>query len=440
MPRRSKSLAPQKPVIRRGGEAHYGVLQLPARPVSSITIQDWNKAVREAEAGRYARAFQLNRASLTQWGEFRGLIDGIVQGILGLPILASGGTDAQREALLGRGAHSRGDLDRMLPRDESGLVFMDAITGGIGLGQMCGPAEIAPGQRNVPRVRHWDPQFLRQDPMTRRWFLMTQESEIQIEPGDGEWLLVTPYGTLDPVVRAPWIFSTLAFVFWRDGLFDMSRHSEVMGPIRAFKATEETTEPERKKALEWLNSQGKNGRVVLPKEWDYDVKGGNGQFTNVYQALMDVAARGVQIGYTGQTVSTTGAPGIFADMREFLRLSQERRRFYARTWTDATSEQVLSWWAFENAAHFGASLPPDVDYDIRPPEDVKADGEALSAFAKGWADLGVTAKGLGVALDPSAFIESLQRKGISARIEVRAPDPALDTGPASQLRPVAGAA
>lgn len=399
---------PARAYIRKDGELQPTVVQLPGRPANEYTAKARRLAIDSAASGRLTLAADLWRASLTEFGTSNGIASTIAHGILGLPLNLQG--DCEQITALLDGDGTPGDFGTMFPESEAAQVFLDGIGLGVGLGQLIEPEHREICERNTPRMVHWDPRWLRQDTWSRRWYLQCYPGgEVEIVPGDGEWVLFQPYGNVEPWKKAPWIFATLAFIFARDATFDRQRHSEVCSPARVMRADKPTTRQSREKTKKFLDAMQRDNRFVLPEGYIYEVIESTGKIADIYQAIIDWAHKEWAIGWTGQTVTTDGGKGFIVEGTIHQRIARDKLRFYAATWFRCLREQALVKYAWEN---FGSVHPPTGGYNVDPPEDIGAKGTARAQWAQGIIQISAAAKEVGGFIDPAWVVEDAQKQGV----------------------------
>lgn len=401
--------------VRRGGSIQPTVVQLPTRPSNEYTAKQRRRAIDLANGGALQMAADLWRAAITEFGVSSGLASTIAHGILGLPLNLHGPPELVSALLDGDG--TPGDFGLMFPEGESAQVFLDGIGFGVGLGQLIEPEFREVGERNVPRLRWWDPRWLRQNPITRQWYLLTQQGEIEIRPGDREWIMFCPYGEVEPWRNAPWLFITLAFIFARDAAFDRQRHSEVCSPVRVMRAQKPTTKQSRAKAKRLLDKMQRDNRFILPEQYIYEVIESTGRIADIYAAIIEWAHKEWEVGLTGQTVTTEGGKGFVTEGTIHQRIARDKLRFFASAWFRCLREQALRWWAWEN---FGAPHAPTGGYNVDPPEDTQAKATANTQWAQSIVQMDDAAKKLGLVLDPLWVAEDAQKRGIRMIVPVPA--------------------
>ncbi len=391
-----------------------GVIELPTRQANEYTLETLGCALRDVSSGRLATAADLTRAAITESGFIAGVLATITAGILGLPRTFVGGSPQVRAALEGND-DSDSEYDILFPRSEAGNVMAWGYTLGVGLGQFVDPARAtyAPpeptspliaqeqpdgsflvpttglttrpvGENCTPSLLAWDPRWLRWQWWDDTWWLMTAAGEIQICPGDGEWVLFTPYKRVRPWEFGAWKSLVLAFIMMRDGIFDRGRHAEMLAPVRVGSVPEGTSEPQRAKYADQIREMQRFPWFVLPPGMKYEVIEAKGaaNITQTYKDMIEWAESDVMVRLTGNKVMVEGSPGFSkGDFQQ--RVTASMRQSYAGDWSDCARNQGISWWTADN---YPGHVPPRVLYNTDPPEDrdaeIKRVGDCGDALAK----------------------------------------------------------
>ncbi len=405
------------------------VVQFPTRPVNEYTPREQREAKQATYTGTLRRAADLWRAAITENGVFAGLMSTITHGLLGLPLNLQG--DPAMCAALLDAEGTPGEYGQLFPEDETAAVMADGLGFGIGLGQMimpCDPMTRPVGGHIVPHMKWWDPRDLRQDPYTRQWYLLTRDGEIPITPGDGEWIMYTPYPDTDAWRHGPWIYITLAFIFSRDAVYDRQRHAEVLAPVRVGRAVKPTTPAARKKFLAELGQMMRDNCLVLPEQWEYEIveSAGTGRITEVYKAIVEWANNDVEVGLTGNAQALNGPTG-FSNGNIYSRVTDSKRRFFAKTWFTCARDQGLTYWAWDN---YGTTNAPTGGYNVESPEDALARAKALGEWGEGLGKLAAGLQAVGRKVDPTWVDETMRRQGVRTVATEEAQAPAVE--PATQ--------
>lgn len=401
-----------------------GVLELPSRSASEYTLETLGCALSAVSGGRLREAADLTRAAFTQSGFIGGVLDTITAGILGLPRTFIGGSEVVRRALEGDDDNVS-EYDRMFTRAESKRVMAWGYTLGIGVGQWVDPCRpsceppaytepllgdpqadgsflfprapvTAPprpvGANSTPSLLAWDPRWLRHQWHDERWFVTTSTGEIEIVPGDGEWVLFTPFGRKKPWEYGTWMSLVLAFIMMRDGVFDRSRHAEMLAPVRVGTVPTGTSEQQRQRFATQIREMQRFPWFVLPPGLDYKVVSTSGnEITNVYKDMIDWAESDVMVRLTGTKVMVEGSAGFSKDDFQ-QRVAASLRQSYAGDWSDCAREQGILWWTADN---YPGHIAPRVVYNTDPPADrdaeiarVGACGDALAKLESGLGAVG----------------------------------------------------
>lgn len=404
------------------GALGMGVIELPSRTPNEYTLESLGCALGEIQGGKLATAADLTRAAITESGLIGGVLATVTAGIQGLPKTFIGGSPEARLALEGNDDVGS-EFDVLFPRSEAGNVMAWGYTLGVGLGQFVDPyrATYAPPEKSEPLIAHeqpdgsyavgqplapvrpvganctpsllaWDPRWLRWQWWDDTWWLMTAAGEIRIRPGDGEWLLFTPYKRVRPWEFGAWKSLVLAFVMMRDGIFDRARHAEMLAPVRVGTVPLGTSEPQRQRFAEQIRLMQRFPWFVLPPGLDYKVVATSGNdITGVYKAMIDWGESDVMVRLTGNKVMVEGSPGFSkGDFQQ--RVTSSLRQSYAMDWADCARNQGICWWTADN---YPGHLAPRVNYNTDPPEDKDAEiarvgalGDALGKLETGLDSIG----------------------------------------------------
>lgn len=444
------------------GPLGLNVVELPSRPASEYTLEELGCALGEVHGGRLMKAADLTRAAITESGFIGGVLATITSGILGLPRTLIGGSPEVRRALEGDDDRVS-EYDILFPRSETANVMAWGYTLGVGLGQFVDPyratyappestqpivaqeqpdgsfrvsvGQMAPAPRPVganctPSLLAWDPRWLRWQWWDDTWWLTTAAGEIQIRPGDGEWLLFTPHKRVRPWEFGTWKSLALAFIMGRDGVFDRGRHAEMLAPMRVGTVPDGTTERQRQNFADQIREMQRFPWFVLPPGLDYKVVSVSGNdITAVYKAMIDWAEGDVMVRLTGNKVMVEGSPGFSrGDFQQ--RVTASMRQSYAYDWSDCARNQGITWWTAEN---YPQHLPPRVQYNTDPPEDKDAEIARLGALGDSFAKLDTGLDKVGFELADDDGIQALVERTCGLKVRRKAQPVAAPKPP--QLHP-----
>lgn len=224
------------------------------------------------------------------------------------------------------------------------------------------------GGRLLPKPRFWHPQTLRWDWHLRKWFVRDDKNvELEVVPGDGEWILHTPYGDQRPWAYGLWRSLARWVLLKQYAITDWARHSE-KGSVLVATAPEGATEKQRKALAEDLANAGEDTVVSLAAGFDMKLVEVSANTKAIYEAQIQMADLAIAIRIRGGNLSTNVEGGSHAAAE-----SQKETGDDAKLKFDATSiattyhDQSLTWWAEFN---FGDKrLAPWPVYPVEPEED-----------------------------------------------------------------------
>ena len=244
--------------------------------------------------------------------------------------------------------------------------------------------------RVVPVLECWNPRNLRLDATRKVWQarIGTFGGLRDIEPGDSEWILITPYGKKRPWARAPWfdlgsmwLFAAYAQMDWGDW---NDNHSK---PFRSIEQKDAAggvmpDEPALQKIADKVAKLARGGTVAMPEGLTLRlVESSQKGWESFAKVLVEVWPVALAIALTGNNLSTEVKGGSYAATTVHYQVSHDRMRTFGSCITGTLRKQLWSWWAEFN---FGdASLVPKYEYDCTPPSDPKAEAERFTTVSTG---------------------------------------------------------
>ena len=281
-----------------------------------------------------------------------------------------------------RALEAEEDWWTIFPEDELERLLTWGWLAGLGLGELVLPPAAVSEERAVPRLKVWSPGSLRYDWPSRRWLLKQADgSEIEITPGDGKWVLFTPYGARRPWAHGLWRGMARLWLFKQYALDDWGRHSEVHGiPMRVGIPNDASATGDKRKQLAAdLADVGREPAFVLPPGFDFKLVEATADTWQMFQAQIQLANTAMSIMAIGTHMPTEvqGSPGTGATAQHLVR--QDYKRTDAEKASTFTRSQVLIWWALWN---FGtADVAPWPRWDFEPPQDQQAMANVVKTFA-----------------------------------------------------------
>ena len=345
-----------------------------AREMAVQSVLDWTPprvraALYGADAGVMADAADLCEAIMTD-DRVAGVLSSRTLSLLGMPLVWEGAPQVL-EALKGDGT-AHGDWWDLVPEEELAKLLNWGIVFGVGLGELV-PTKREDG-RIVPRLKVWHPRWLNYRTSTDEWRLSTSEGQVDIRPGDGKWLLFTPYGRSRPWALGAWRVLQWPWIVKRYATLDWQRQNETTGsPIRVGKAPEGSSRAAREGFRNDLKALGRDAAMVLPAGYDLELVESSSKNWDTFQATIQWADAAFEVTLVGQVVTTEGSAG-FSDGGIHQRTRIELLTFSGQTLSTAIRDQVLANWVRWN--YPGAPVPW-VSWDTTLPEDKSDKAETL---------------------------------------------------------------
>jgi phage gp29-like protein len=363
-----------------------------ARDLPVYTWTEWDSVTKVKaalsclEGGNFMQAAQLVDA-MGRDDRIAGVLATRVNGLLGLPIDYD---EAKRDRI--RVAKALKDLrSQMLPRAQVRKVLRSGIMLGAGLAENVWTRTETSW---TPRLKWWHPQFLQWRWDTRSYWVQTMDGQVEVTPGDGQWVIYAPYGEqlgqLDSMVRAlavPWLVRQWARRDW-------ARYSEVHGmPIRKAKVPAKAEEEDKERFIDEIAQLAQECTIRLPQgsepdqQFDLELLEASADSWEGFQALIEHTNSSIAITLLGQNLTTEIGKGdgsrAAAQVHDNVR--QDVVESDASSLDECLHEQTIRPWALYNFAD--ADGAPIATFHTEPPEDLakKATtfqtlGNALTSF------------------------------------------------------------
>lgn len=280
----------------------------------------------------------------------------------------------------------------ILPEDTQGEILRWASVLGVAVVHVEEWAADPETGRLLPVLDVWHPRALKLDRETGAWRVRTKDNEagVVIEPGDGEWLLFTPYGRKRPWTKAPWFGLALLWFAAQCGKVNWFEHNDTHAlPTRAASNTKPDTQgltpDEQDELARKVKLLVRGGSLVLPDGYDLKILESTSRNWESFVKLCDeVWPKAVAIALTGNNLGTQIDGGSFAAAKTAEAVTYDRKRTLARCLETTTREQGLTWWAEFN---FASTTPPWAKYAIDPARDLTAAAARFQQGAQGLATL-----------------------------------------------------
>jgi len=301
-----------------------------------------------------------------------------VRGLLGLPLEFTpprADADAPLDEL-------EEDWWTMVPEDVLSEWMEWGIILGVGVGRVASweRVEQPSGVRLIPHREDGTPGFdvihpssLRYDQDKRKWFARQKDgSELEVTPGDGTWLLYTPYGSKRPWARGAWRSVSRWWILKEYGRDDWGRYSERhgQGTLVGFPVDEGSTKEMRDELASDISDLGRETTIVTPPGYDLKLVEAVADTWETFQAQINMANAAIAIRILGQNLSTEVQGGSYAAAQVHSAVAAAIIRADDETSATTIRSQLIWWWA---AFNFGdGRKAPWPKRDTTPPADTAA--------------------------------------------------------------------
>lgn len=335
------------------------------RATRTSTPDELETAIRAAEGGDLLLAADLAR-DIERDDRAGGVLRTRTLGLLSLPLHWDG--------VAPEGWAKLAPIAELLSLHRWGLLF------GVGFAQI-----LPNGQLDT-----WHPRHFRYDSTCRQWYVRHVDGESPIYPGDGEWIIYTPYGAFEPWTEGLWNSLAIPFMIKNYAIHDRARASEVFGSAMiAGTAPEGATDDQRNTWLAKLKALARSSRLVLPDGFKLELIEAQGQTWGIYDKASDWADAAMTISIAGQIVTTEGQSGFSSgDIHEAI--SHSLIKFGAETLSECLAEQYVP------HVWDSTSVP---GWDITPPKKIQDEAIALGELGKAIASLNKVLNSEGLKVD-----------------------------------------
>lgn len=351
----------------------------------------WTPAlIRSAEAaadsGNFRLAAELWETMLGADDRIRAVVDTRTDTLLGLPLSFEPSGDGRVSgAVVNTLDGKRGDWWYSFPESELKQIHSWVIGLNIGLAQIVWTKRDG---RDVPRIHAKSPRFLRWDWPTRKWMLTVADGggtkEIEIKPGNGEWLLFTPAGESRPWIHGAYralsrwtllkqySLQDYGYYLERNGLGILVAEAQtVAGQSLPMANGASANKLNRQDIAADLQNLGANSAIALPPGFSLKMLEAQARTWEAFKTAIEMADNGAAVTVLGQNLTTqagdTGAQGAAS---EHGKVAHGRTKFDNEWQSTGYRTQVLEWYAEYN--YGSRELAPWPCRDVSLPEDEKA--------------------------------------------------------------------
>jgi phage gp29-like protein len=373
-------------------------------PISSIGSWDGARVIDaiidEVEIGHFFNGSLLVDQVLRD-DRLRGVLSTRVGGLLGRDFYLKPAKDTARGRKIAEEIEE--GWETMFPAEAVSELLTWGILLGVGLAQIV--AERVNGEL-VTSLEAWHPQALRYDDYKGAYFVRDAEGqEIEIVPGNGQWVLYTPFGFRNPGRRG--LLRSVAHLYLerRWAHRDRARYSEVHGqPMRVGILPASASDSDKEDMEESLSLLGAEAVVVVKQgtegnKGDVKLVEASGRSQDLFEGEIAQLDRAIAVLLLGQSQSTDGQAGLGANAQAGEPVRLDVMRQDASSLASTLKTQALEpYCAF---AYGDAAMAPYPCWEVDPPEDKAAKATELSTLVTALA----AAKAAGLPLDERAILE-----------------------------------
>lgn len=290
----------------------------------------------------------------------------------------------------------------MFPESEQASMLWDGIMAGVGVGEM------VPRAGKPPRLRHLPLHYLKYRYETDFWYYQSRGEPWAVEPGDGRWILFTPYGRERPWIKGMWWPCSLPFITRQNVTFDQLRWCQNLAdPLKVIESAPDADEKHRGWLLDFATRLWRRAAaLVTPPKYTAKLVESNNRGYEVYQQGYEQAGKDLQIALAGSTVAVEGGSG-FVNASIFRDISSDKTAAIAEEWATCLHSQGLRPWTRSQGQP--EDRAPWTRWDITSPEQREAEAKALGTLAESVDKLDSMLARRGREVDLSALLEEMGR-------------------------------
>jgi phage gp29-like protein len=240
----------------------------PVRVAKSIPVVSWTDwdnvqsvktAIRQLEYGVFDSSSQIVDA-MGRDDRLSGCLMTRSEALPSLPLtLEPRGDGRQRKAVAREVEES---FDSMFPNYALSELLGWGVMEGIGLGQLLWTYSL---KRWTPRLKVWHPKHVSYRHQEDAYYVGTADGQTRVTPGDGQWVLFTPYGPDRAWMRGKVRCLYTSWLIRQWAMRDWARYSEVHGnPVKKAKTPAGMEDAQAKRFLEEVANLGNEATIRIP--------------------------------------------------------------------------------------------------------------------------------------------------------------------------------
>jgi len=309
--------------------------------------------------------------------------------------------DKRRAGRAVRALEAEEDWWTMAPEAELIALLGWALLLGVAIARL--EWDVSADGRWLPRLTVRHPRDLRYDMHGRRWLLrVDQGAEIEIKPGDREWVLFAPTAGPQPWMHGKWR-SVAPFVLGRTyGWSDWQQQSALHGSgVRIIEAPEDASDDLCEKATADAAALRAGGAWCPPPGFKVTVSEPIAATWETFPAQLSTAAVEIAVSITGQTLSSEVRPGVDTGATFQAEVRSDLIAGDGESLSTCLHDQQLLHWADVNFGDPG--IAPWPAWAVVTAEALTARSAALKSFADALSALRDALRGTGLGIGPEAL-------------------------------------
>lgn len=392
----AQRFAPPDSVVKQVRDAYGGQLSPTPSTQTRWYPRDLESAEYAADTGDLSYAARLMRSARKD-GVYAGVLSTRTGGLVRLPKRFRGAEQIVKPLQQGND-ETRGIFDEMFPAQELALLAADGVELGVGV------AELVPVVgRDFPVMVRLDPEFLSYRWNENQWYYRSIAGMLPITPGDGRWILHMPGGRVSPWQHGLWRAIGRAYVRKEHALMHADNwEAKLANSARVAYAPQAASQAQKESWFRSVMAWGVNSTFGLTPGYEVKLLESNGRGYEAFRQTIEDQNNEFVIAVAGQTVTTDGGTGFSnQDVHKSIRadLIKETADGLAHT----INTQGLPQWVIDTFGEKALTPGASVEWDVAPPQDRRAEADALQVTAQAMASLTQSLATHGLRLDAKAL-------------------------------------
>jgi len=235
--------------------------------------------------------------------------------------------------------------------------------------------DVTPDLKWMPKMRVWHPKNSRFEWNDLHYKLNSEEEEISLEEGNGQWVIFTPYGYRNGWLRCAGRALTGPWLSRQWALRDYSSWNEIHGlPIRAVDIPANANALDTRRITNAVANLNSNSVIRLPmletgQKYDLRLIEATAANHTSFLDLIQETNKQIAIVLLGQSVSTDGQAGLGSNQNAGEKVRDDLKKVDSEMLVQVLRDQVLKLYVKFNYGDEYVKYTPYIKYDIAPIAD-----------------------------------------------------------------------